>query len=184
MKLKSVGNFAMVKAARDGKLTAVASNPTVDRDGEVILPSAFAKDLDSYRKNPVILAAHTHRSWDGSPTIIGSATRIAIEDNALVFDMTFAKTALAQEWQSLYEDGHARAFSVGFIPKSGEYNRDQDVYVWNQVELIEISAVPVPANPDALARDGDGKDLERLIDERVEKALRQMYAKRLSALLG
>ena len=101
MKLKSVGNFAVVKTARDGKLTAVASNPTVDRDGEVILPSAFAKDLDSYRKNPVILAAHTHRSWDGSPTIIGSATRIAIEDNALVFDMTFAKTALAQEWRVL-----------------------------------------------------------------------------------
>lgn len=185
MKIKSVGNFAAVRGkAEGGKLTAVASNATVDRDGEVILPAAFARHLARYQANPVILAAHTHRSWDGTPTIIGSATRIAIEDNALVFDMAFARTPLASQWQSLYEDGHARAFSVGFIPIGGEWKEQAEgnVYVWTEVELLEISAVPVPANPEALARDVDGPQLERLIDERVAKALKEMYTQRLLSL--
>lgn len=185
MKIKSVGNFATVKGkVEGGKLTAVASSASVDRDGEVILPSAFAKHLDRYRANPVILASHTHRSPDGTPTIIGSATRIAIEEATLVFDMAFARTPLAQQWQSLYEDGHARAFSVGFIPIAGEWKEQAEgnVYVWTEVELLEISAVPVPANPEALVRDLDGKELERLIDERVAKALKEMYTKRLMSL--
>lgn len=185
MRIKNVGNFCSVRGkAEGGKLTAVASTSVVDRDGEVILPSAFARHLDRYLANPVILAAHTHRSADGMPTILGSATRVAIESNALVFDMTFARTPLAEQWRSLYEDGHARAFSVGFIPLAGEWKEQAEgnVYVWTEVELLEISAVPVPANPEALARDVCGEELERLIDERVRKALREMYLTRLSAL--
>ncbi len=185
MRIKSIGNFCSVKGKPEGgKLTAVASNATVDRDGEVILPSAFARHLDRYRANPVILAAHTHRSADGTPTIIGSAGRVAIEADALVFEMSFARTPLAAQWQSLYEDGHAKAFSVGFIPIAGEWKEQAEgsVYVWTEVELLEISAVPVPANPEALARDLDDKDLERRIDERVRKVIREMYVERLSAL--
>lgn len=183
--IKCVENYAVVKQAKDGTLTAVASNAREDRDGEVILPSAFSKHLDVYQANPVILAAHTHRSFDGTPTIIGSASKIGIEDEALVFDMTFARTDLACQWQSLYEDGHAKAFSVGFIAMDGEW-KDQgkgSVYVHTEVELLEISAVAVPANPDAVARSIDEQALQKLIDARINKALERIYAKRLAAIL-
>lgn len=183
--MKTMANFAVTKGlAADGTLHAVASNARVDRDGEVILPSAFAKHLDRYLANPVILSAHTHRAYDGTPTIIGSAQRVAIESEQLVFDMKFASTPIAAQWKSLYAEGHARAFSVGFIPISGEWKEQAEgnVYVWTEVELLEISAVPVPANPEALARDVEDEALTKLVDARIHKALKSMQIKRLMSL--
>ena len=122
------------------------------------MPSAFSKSLDTYRKNPVILSNHIHRSLMGNPTIIGSAKSIEIKDDALVFEMTFAQIPIAKEWESLFEDGHAKAFSVGFIPVAGK-TRDidgVDVFHHTEVELLEISAVGVPANPEALASQMEG----------------------------
>ena len=175
METKCIGNYIKVVSCKDGALSAVASDASLDRDGEIILLSAWGKYLDRYRSNPVILAAHAHRSLDGTPTIIGSASAIEADDQALSFAMTFAKTSLAKEWQSLFEDGHAKAFSVGFIPMKGEWREDpaseRGVYVHTEVELLEISAVAVPANPSALARDANPQDLERLIDARIQKAL-------------
>lgn len=184
--IKNAVNYARVKEAAQGKLTAVASDPSIDRDGEIILATAFASHLDGYKANPVILAAHTHRGFEGTPTIIGSASKIAIEDDALLFEMGWAKTALAKEWQSLYEDGHAKAFSVGFIPIAGEMKEvnGQAAYVHTEVELLEISAVAVPANPAALARGMDSDELRALIDQRIKIALERMYVQRLTAIIG
>ena len=185
MKLKQIGNYMTVKSAEKGKLSAVASTAAVDRDGEVILPTAFADDLAMYRANPVIMAAHTHAAWDGAPTIIGSASKIEIADDALAFEMIFARTDIAKAWQSLYEDGHARAFSVGFIPKQGEWKEqdDESIYVHTRVELLEISAVAVPANPEAVVRGIDPDEIKNLVDARVKHILENWYAKRLAACL-
>lgn len=160
MQTKIVDNFCTVTSKKaDGLLSAVASTGTLDRDGEIVAPSAFLLHLDRYRKNPVILAAHTHRSADGRPTIIGSADRVEVKDGALEFDMRFSGTAVGQEWKKLFDEGHARAFSIGFIPKAGAFDKARGAYVWTEVELLEISAVAVPANPEALARRGvDGSD--------------------------
>lgn len=197
MKTKAIDNFAIVKTCKDGKLTAVASSEAIDRDGEIILASAWG-NLDRFKANPVILAAHTHRSSDGSPTIIGSANSIEVAKGELSFEMTFARTPLAQQWAQLYEDGHARSFSVGFIPMDGEFRqvpcddrrrrRDaqgdmQNVYVHTRVELLEISCVAVPANPEALARDFDPAEIERIVDARIEKALQRWAASRMLALI-
>jgi HK97 family phage prohead protease len=186
MKRKELDNYMTVKEAKDGKLSAIASTPAVDRDGEVILPSAFANSLASYRANPVIMASHNHGFLsNGMPTIIGSAKKIEIEAEAMVFEMEFAKTEIAKAWQSLYEDGHARAFSVGFIPKEGDW-KEQDgesIYVHTEVELLEISAVAVPANPEAVTRGFDPEQINAMVDARVEKIMEQWYAKRLQSIL-
>jgi HK97 family phage prohead protease len=184
MKTKQLANYAAVKEIRsDGTLSAVASTPSLDRDGEIITPKAFERHLERYKANPVIMAAHTHRSMSGMPTIIGSASRIEVKRNALEFDMRFAKTEIAKAWQSLYEDGHAKAFSVGFIPIHGDWKEqdDESVFTYDEVELLEISAVAVPSNPDALMRGGiDEKELTQLIDRRIEKIVGQWAIKRLS----
>jgi uncharacterized protein len=150
--LKCFSDYMAVKGSNEGVLSALASTATQDRDGEVILPTAFM--LDAYRRNPVILANHTHRTHDGSPSIIGSAHRIEVKDGALEFDMKFASTPLGQQWKTLFDEGHARAFSVGFIPKKGDWQErgGKAVYVHTEVDLLEISAVGVPSNPDALRR--------------------------------
>lgn len=188
MKPKELENYMTVKEVKDGKLSAIASTPAVDRDGEVMLPTAFANNLASYRANPVIMASHNHGFLsNGMPTIIGSASKIDIEAEKMVFEMSFARTDIAKAWQSLYEDGHARAFSVGFIPIKGEF-KEQDgesIYVHTEVELLEISAVAVPANPEAVTR-GLGFDpdqINAMVDARVDKIMEQLYAKQIQSII-
>lgn len=148
--MKFIENFCEVTQIKDGKLSAIASTPVLDRDGEIILPSAFLQHLNTYRANPIVLAYHRHVTPDGTPSIIGKVTKIGVEDNALKFTMDFADTALATEWQSLFQGGYVRSFSVGFIPIAGTYDTQKQAYVHTEIELLEISAVAVPANPEAI----------------------------------
>ena len=153
--IKSVDNFIRTKGfSKDGVLTAIASTPTIDRDGEIVLPSAFKDSIANFIESGVILSSHIHRSLNGYPTIVGTPTRMEIIDNALEFDMLFAPTPMPQEWKILYEGGFAKAFSVGFIPLEGEI-QDVDgkaVYTHTKAELLEISTVAVGSNPEALVK--------------------------------
>ena len=151
--------FATVKGFNaKGELEAVASTGVTDRQKEIILPEAWQKSLPTYRANPVILATHMHRLSDGSSPVIGSASEIKVSPGELAFSMTFAGTALGKEYEQLDREKHMRAFSVGFIPVAGEWRtmkvagKDERIWVHTEAELLEISAVPVPANPEALAR--------------------------------
>ena len=127
----------------EDKYTIVASTGMVDRDDEIILPSAF-KNLKSFLKdNPVILWAHNY----GTPPI-GKAVDGKITDEALVLNIEFAETEFGKEVKYLYDNGFMNSFSVGFIPKDWERDPDGKL-VFTDVELLETSAVPVPANAQA-----------------------------------
>jgi len=185
MKTKAQFLFANVKAINTEERTidVVASTADKDRDGDIILPSAFKKSIKSFRSNPVILACHQHRLSSGSSPVIGSAIpeTIEITDKALAFKMKFAETPLGEEYWVLYRDKHMRAFSVGFIAEKWEDSRDDNGRfthrTYTQVELLEVSAVPVPSNRQALARakgyfDDDNKEKEiddiRIIKEQLD----------------
>jgi HK97 family phage prohead protease len=137
-------------------LDVIASTGDVDRDGEIILPSAFTKNLESFRTNPCILACHQHRLESGESPVIGSAIieTILVTDKDLRFKMRFAETNLAENYWKLYRDGHMKAFSVGYMPLKGEVReiKSGKVFVHTEVELLEVSAVPVGSNRAALAR--------------------------------
>lgn len=142
------------------QITAVASTGSVDRDGEIVLPSAFKKCLAGYMRNPVILAGHQHKLSDGRSPVVGKCLSAKITKNELQIVVEFAKTSLAGEYWDLYRDGFQKAFSVGF--KATEWHREtvggRAVPVCKKVdELYEISCVPVPANPDALSRSAKRK---------------------------
>jgi len=128
----------------EGKYRIVASTGDIDRDNERIDPSAFKLSLPDYLgKNPVILWAH-----DYSKPPVGKATGGSIDSNGLYLDIEFAKTEFAQEVQYLYDNGFMSSFSVGFIPKQWDRDKDGRV-VFTEAELLETSAVPVPANGNA-----------------------------------
>jgi len=155
--MKNKTFFATTKSVNieDRTLEAIASTNTVDREGDLILPSAF--ELAAFLKNPVILANHTYYTSNGAPTVIGKVLNIQATDNALEFTMQFAQTDLAEEYFQLYKDGFMNAFSVGFIPKKYTYpednNSQKDVRrIFTEVELLEISCVAIPANREALAK--------------------------------
>lgn len=136
---------------RENTLTAYISTDTIDRMREVLDPAGV--DVSNYRKNPIVLWAH---NYDMPP--IGKALWLKRDGNGILSKVKFASTAFAQEIFQLYKEGFLKAFSVGFIPKEKEYAKEEDKdnpkkprLTYKKWELLEYSAVPVPANPDALA---------------------------------
>lgn len=181
--------FATVKQIEEDtrEIEAVASTPDLDRDGDILKPTAFKKTIGSFKSNPVILATHQHRLADGKSPVIGSAIpeAVRITDQELAFRMRFAGTALGEEYWQLYRDKHMRAFSVGFIPLKWEDDTDQStryrtVRTYTEAELLEISAVPVPSNRRALARAKGFYDADQAADDirqAVEAAMDQQLTR-------
>lgn len=139
---------------KEGTMTAHISTGAVDRMREVVEPEGA--DMGNYKKNPVVLWAH-----DYSLPPIGKALWVKREGGGILAKIKFASTEFAQEIFSLYKDGIMKAFSIGFIPTESkwiEYDNDVDRNdrkkprrIFKKWELLEFSAVPVPANPEALA---------------------------------
>lgn len=132
-------------------ITAVVSTATIDRMGEVLIPEGA--DLTAFRKNPVVLFAHNYQEPP-----IGKALWIKKTADGIISKVQFAKTQFAEEIFNLYKDGFMKAFSVGFIPKKWDDTPEEKCNdgkkpkrKYTDWEMIEYSAVPVPANPDALA---------------------------------
>ncbi len=127
---------------------AVASTEEADRDGDVIMARGW--DLENFRKNPVVLFAH---KYDSPPIAKVLETRIG--QGKLMFRLQFATRSeypFADTIYKLYRGGYLRSFSVGFIPKDWEEIRGAAKgRLFKRQELVEISAVPIPTNPKALA---------------------------------
>jgi len=152
----------VVKAKEDeGRvLTFVGSTESRDRMGDEIKVSGW--DVKNYKKNPVFLWAH---NYDEMPIGRAKKVRRDKEKNALVFDIEFAPAEAnpkAEQVYQLYKQGFMSATSVGFQSMKSEWieeeedeksNKDDDRQPgrrFKKQELLELSAVPVPANPEAL----------------------------------
>lgn len=130
----------------DDVLTCLMSTGEIDRQGEAVNPKTL--DFGNYlTKNPVVQWAHDYTippigkvigkidTSDGPEAKVKFATELKGPHGDFVRDV-----------KALYDGGYLNAWSIGFIPgtknKSGEPMR----------EVVELSAVPVPANPNALTR--------------------------------
>ncbi len=133
-----------------GPVTFVLSTDDVDRHGDVV--SAGGWRLEAYLRNPVLLWAHDYRC-----PAIGRAVSVWSEPHRLLATMEFAPSAFAQEVAGLYLCGFQWGVSVGFRPIRWEERRDSRSGAflglrYLEQELLEVSAVPVPANRHALRR--------------------------------
>ena len=144
----------------DGPLVFVASTGEVDRHGDTVAPDGWR--LNGYRENPVVLWAHDYRQ-----PAIGRADGVWSDGRALLARLEFAPTEFAGQVERLYRQGYQRGVSVGFRPLRFEERRDpvNGAFLgirFLEQELLEISAVPVPANGEALlARVATGDDASR-----------------------
>jgi HK97 family phage prohead protease len=140
--------------AEDGRrlVRFVASDETVDRYGDIIRASGW--QLDNYRRNPQLLYNH-----DTSILPLGRVEPIAVEGNSLIAHANFSpagRTAFTDSVWQLIGDGALNAVSVGFMPLDDPtpiFNADKQLTGFEFVaqELLELSVVAVPANPNALA---------------------------------
>jgi len=128
----------------------IASDATLDRAHEVIVPEGW--HLENYRRNPVFQNAH---HYDNILFTLGRATEVEVRGGRLWLRVQFAThiNPLARMAYELYRSGFLRAVSVGFIPLRWENGNEHTPWRRRFLEqdLIEVSAVPVPANPNALA---------------------------------
>lgn len=157
---------------------AVATSDALDRYGDIVL-SAGA-DLRNYtgkNANPVLLGIH-----DYNEVTIGHVLSMEIRERDIVAEFVFAKDDIGQKYETRYQDGDMRAFSIGFRAMSGGviqlwtwWDDEPDIKeitiempdgsektisfkgmeqvpyrIFKQWEMMELSAVPVPANPEAL----------------------------------
>lgn len=137
-----------------GRFSVLASTATIDRQGESIDQAGW--ELLNYMANPVMLWAHNYGDLP-----VGKAEKIEVDARGLVAEGVFASAEanpLAAQIQKLYEEGILNTVSVGFIPKERNGN------IITKAELLEISFVPVPANPEALALVRTMKGFEAVAD--------------------
>ncbi len=153
-----------------GTLEAIFSTQDVDRHGDIVLQEGW--DLVNFKKNPVILNSH---NYGDAAEVIGKASNVKIDGKKLTGKITFAvnENPKAKVIFDLYAGGFLNAFSVGFIPTKFKQNKDgsTDWFTIEEAELLEVSAVSVPANARALAKE-KGIDMDVLpehADEDEEK---------------
>lgn len=133
----------------DAVIDIRVSDETLDRYGEIILASGWR--LDNYRKNPVIQNAHQY----GDVTFtIGRALRTEVVGSQLIQRWQFAvdENPVARIAYGLYRGGFLSSASVGFIPIRWEDGNQKTAWRrrYLEQELLEVSAVGIPANPNAL----------------------------------
>src|SRR3954468_16419616 len=125
------------------------SDETVDRYGEIITASGWR--LENYRQNPVIQNAH---QYGDVIFTLGKAVRTEVAGSALVQRWEFAVEAnpYARIAYGLYRGGFLNSASVGFLPMRWENGNEKTAWTrkYLEQELLEVSAVGIPANPNAL----------------------------------
>ena len=126
--------------SEENKFHVTFSSDTEDRHMERVYQNF---DLKHFKGNPVLIDSHNYSSIEH---IIGRVDKIKVKDGKLQGDVVFAlenpKGLLAYH---LAGGGFLNATSIGFIPK--EFDKDGNII---KSELLEISVVSVPANPEAL----------------------------------
>jgi HK97 family phage prohead protease len=124
----------------------VTSTSATDRRGDEIVQSGW--QLANYRKNPVVCWAHDYESLP-----VAKATSVAVEAGRLMVESQFPDLGVsmfADRCAALVETGLLGAVSVGFKPLRWEHMPDGRNTRFLEQELLEISIVPVPVNPEAL----------------------------------
>ncbi len=168
-----------VKKVGERQYEFTASTADMDRDGEVIDVSGW--DLKNFKKNPVVMFAHDYRTLP-----IGRATKIGVKDGKLMDVVEFPPEGtyeFADIVARLVDAGYLKTQSVGFIPKKWEdaefddnendKGKNKPRRTYTKQELLEISIVAIPSNPNALmnaVKDGviTTKQFESLTDGESE----------------
>ena len=126
----------------------ICSTGDVDRGGEVVEQDGI--DLSAYRANPIILFGHDPMHP------VGVAKSIGVKEGKLQAEIEFAPegvSAKADEVCALMKAGILKTVSIGFDPVESEPmtpGRPKGPQRYRKITLYEVSAVAIPANPEAV----------------------------------
>ena len=143
----------------------VANTPELDRDKDRIFPDKI--NVDNFEKNNALFWGHNYRDpW----AMIGRVAEWQTDEKSFRFRPEFREPTSESDpmtiIKSLWDNNILRASSIGFIPKERTEN-EEGGYDFGEVELLEISLVPIPAHQDAIRMAVKGFVAEQL-DEKDE----------------
>lgn len=136
----------------------VASTNAVDSYGTVLPVNKW--DLSRYAKNGVVGYQHDIYYSDDPDNVIGRGEAF-IDGDVLAIRIFFEPAAINAKAEKVYQKvlfGSINAVSVGFAATApGHWGQervgeDPDVYYYDGQQLLEVSVVNVPSNPDAVKR--------------------------------
>ena len=152
----------------DNNLSFVATTAGVKRDGLDINIAGIR--TENFMKNPVLLWAHDYM---GDRLPIGKVTSIRALKSKMKVRVEFDdQDDFAMQVKSKLDRGFLNTVSIGW--ETLDFDRDTGTVV--ESDLLDVSVVPVPCDPDALvelqkvALRSLGQDLLDRFDEPVEDA--------------
>lgn len=167
------------------------SSEVVDRDGDILV--AGGCDFTNFAKNPQFLGFHNSHDFP-----LGIPKNWEVKNNAVYCDVYFPtieelstnpdnaseKAKLVDFTYHCYKTGMLNAVSVGFIAKDYDANKETGGLVINKWELLEFSAVAVPANQDAIAQavKSFGEDGAKMMITKTGKRISAETKKTLDAI--
>src|SRR5260221_1957355 len=129
-------------------LDFISSDETLDRYDEIISASGWR--LENYQRNPVFQNAH---KYGDIIFTLGKALITEVRAGRLFQRVEFATEVnpMARIAYGLYKGKFLNAVSVGFIPIRWETGGADSSFrrKYLEQELLEVSAVGIPANPQA-----------------------------------
>lgn len=156
-----------------GIVEYIASDETLDSYKEIIRVNGWR--FNNFKKNAPFVDSHNYGSVE---KLLGRVLDFEVKGKRLIETVQWAKDVaenkLAQLGWAMTEAGYLRAVSVGFWPVkvASQYDQDQKEYnkqlrelgletaddskkpraIYLQQEQVELSAVVIGANPNALAK--------------------------------
>lgn len=176
-----------VRKAKDSrKVTFVASDGTRDSAGTVLNQEGW--DLERFNQNGIIGYQHkVYGGWDDTDNpdnVIGKG-HAYVDDGKLMVDIEFEPKEINELAEKVYQKilfGSLKAVSVGFLPiGKGEWGKGEEAvggskptYYYAGQQLLEVSVVNIPANPNALKKAFDAEadevnELRKAEEERMAK---------------
>ena len=149
----------------DGNKTFVATASTEDEDRDKDIIRQDGWDLKNFKKNPMIPWSHNY--W-GIPVARSLKTWVDKTAKTLLFKPQFdADDEQSMKIFNKYKKGFLTSFSVGFRGIKFEYRDDENRWMGGieflQQELLEISAVTIPANPNATVSLNGGDTIQNML---------------------
>lgn len=142
MQTKKQLNVTLAKATADGyDARFVVSSTHPDRVGDTFSKESLRKLTATKR----LIALWQH----DSKSVAGYWENFKLSGNKLIASLKLADTNLGKMIRSLLDSGVPLGSSVGFRILEGQPNK-HDGYEFTDVDLMEISVVSTPANPQAV----------------------------------
>lgn len=166
----------------------IFTTPDIDRSNDIVDINGI--DIEDFKNNPVFLWVH-----DKTKQPLGRVVDMFKEDGVIKGTVEFWRNDLDPAYWSehdklalsiyeQYKRGFLKGVSIAFRPVESEFNKGTGGMIYKKIKLTEISAVPVPDNPNALSISKSLADIDcEIVKKYCEDTLKAFDKKHADEIL-